>query len=131
MSLRLIFWVGHYARHGDQHGRSDATDLGADQGIFGRNIGGGLSSSQRGGRNSFIERVLKRFGELADEAAAFFALTPWPQIPKTCPPLPAHPSTSLWPLPLSATRPASVFSARAGIFSSDPAYVPNVRPPAD
>jgi hypothetical protein len=32
MSLELICWVGHYAKHGDQHGRSKATYLGADQG---------------------------------------------------------------------------------------------------
>jgi hypothetical protein len=47
MSLKLICWAGHYARHGDQHGRSKATDLGADQGIFERNIGGGISSSKK------------------------------------------------------------------------------------
>jgi len=47
-SLKLICWVGHYANHGDQHGRSKATDLGADQGIFGRDIGGGISGSKSG-----------------------------------------------------------------------------------
>ena len=64
MSLRFICRAGQYARHGDQHGRSKATDPGADQGIFGRNIGvvfrvpkvSAISLSR------FIERVLKRFG---------------------------------------------------------------------
>ncbi len=46
MSLRLICRVGHYARHGDQHGRSKTTDLGADQGISGRDIGGCIPGSQ-------------------------------------------------------------------------------------
>jgi hypothetical protein len=46
MSLKLICWVGHYAKHGDQHGRSKATVFGADQGIFGRDIGGGISGSK-------------------------------------------------------------------------------------
>ena len=48
MSLKLICRVGHYARHGDQHGRSKTTDLGTDQGVFGRDIGGGVPGSQRG-----------------------------------------------------------------------------------
>ena len=55
MSLKLIFGVGHYARHGDQHGRSKATDLGADQGISGQDIGGGISSSKR--RAQFVYRA--------------------------------------------------------------------------
>jgi hypothetical protein len=39
MSLKLICRGGHYATHGDQPERSEATSLGADQGVFGRDIG--------------------------------------------------------------------------------------------
>ena len=57
MSLNLICRVGHYARHGDPHGRSEATDLGADQGIFGRDIGGGIPGFQRGAQSVYRARA--------------------------------------------------------------------------
>ena len=46
MSLKLICWIDHYAKHGDQHGKSKTTDLGADEGIFGRDIGDCISVSK-------------------------------------------------------------------------------------
>ena len=57
MSLNLICRAGHYARHGDPHGRSEATDLGADQGIFGRDIGGGIPGFQRGAQSVYRARA--------------------------------------------------------------------------
>jgi len=33
--------------NGDQHGRSKATDIGSDQDIFERDIGGGISGSKK------------------------------------------------------------------------------------
>lgn len=61
MSLKLICRAGHYARHGDQHGRNKTTDLGADQDVFGGDIGGSIPGAQRGSQPVY-RAVFKRFG---------------------------------------------------------------------
>lgn len=45
-SERLMFWIGHDARHVDRHVRSMAASLGAGQDIFWRHSGDCLSGTQ-------------------------------------------------------------------------------------
>ena len=61
MSLRLICWAGHDARYGDRHGRSTAANLGAGQGVFGRDVGDGLPGAQGGADPVYRACALKHF----------------------------------------------------------------------